>query len=86
MMVRRVTERFRSLVLRNRKRITASEKLARSIAETLEGRRLMAGDGAGLVANYYSDGNFTNLAAARTDSTVDFNWGTRSPAAGVEEE
>jgi hypothetical protein len=83
MMVRRVTERFRSLVLRNRKRITASEKLARSIAETLEGRRLMAGDGAGLVANYYSDGNFTNLAAARTDSTVDFNWGTGSPAAGV---
>ncbi|HEX8913611.1 MAG TPA: PA14 domain-containing protein [Humisphaera sp.] len=55
----------------------------RAVAEKLEGRQLMADVGGGLVANYYADPNFQNLALARTDATVDFNWGTDAPAPGV---
>ena len=55
----------------------------RAVAEKLEGRQLMADIGGGLVANYYADANFQNLALARTDATVDFNWGTDAPAPGV---
>jgi hypothetical protein len=80
MMVRRVTDRLRSLL---RRKHWAAPLLRRAAMESLEDRQLMADVGAGLVANYYSDGNFQNLAAARTDSTIDFNWGTGSPATGV---
>lgn len=57
----------------------------RATAEAMEGRRLMAdvAGAGGLVANYYADAGFQNLAAARTDATINFDWGAGSPAAGV---
>lgn len=36
-------------------------------------------DGNGLTAHYYNDPNLQDLALTRTDSTVDFNWGSGSP-------
>ena len=41
----------------------------------------MADVGGGLVANYYADANFQNLALARNDAAVDFDWGAAAPAA-----
>jgi PA14 domain len=44
--------------------------------------------GTGLTAQYYSDPGtgtrFNTLVLTRTDATVDFNWGTGSPASGVQ--
>jgi hypothetical protein len=53
--------------------------------EQLECREVPAyqGTGSGLIANYYSDPNFTALAATRTDAAVNFSWGAGSPAAGL---
>ncbi|VTT99044.1 cellulose-binding domain protein : Cellulose-binding domain protein OS=Laribacter hongkongensis (strain HLHK9) GN=LHK_00825 PE=4 SV=1: PA14: PKD: Lectin_legB [Gemmataceae bacterium] len=53
--------------------------------EQLECREMPAfvGTGTGLVANYFSDANFTTLAATRTNATIDFNWGTAAPVAGL---
>ncbi|WP_439621800.1 PA14 domain-containing protein [Gemmata sp.] len=61
-------------------------KSARTLGcEQLECREVPAfvGTGTGLVANYYSDANFTTLAATRANPTVDFNWGTAAPVAGL---
>ena len=41
------------------------------------------GAGTGLTADYYSDANLTNLAATRTDATVNFDWAGASPAPSV---
>ena len=42
---------------------------------------LAAGDG--LLAEYFNNSNFTNRQLVRTDATVNFNWGTGSPATGI---
>jgi hypothetical protein len=42
-----------------------------------------AGAGVGLVADYYSDPNLTNLARTRIDPGVNFDWGTASPDVAV---
>src|ERR1051325_230119 len=51
--------------------------------EALESRRLLAaavaGVGGGLVANFFSDQNESNLAVTRNDPTVNFDWGADSP-------
>ncbi|OKH38477.1 endopolygalacturonase [[Phormidium ambiguum] IAM M-71] len=39
--------------------------------------------GNGLRGEYYDNYNLTNLKFTRTDSNVDFNWGTGSPASGI---
>ena len=39
--------------------------------------------GTGLTGTYFSDMNFGNAVVTRTDTTVDFDWGTGSPASGV---
>ncbi len=44
---------------------------------------LSPGAGTGLTADYYSDANLTNLAATRTDATVNFDWAGASPAPSV---
>ena len=44
---------------------------------------LPVGVGNGLVANYFSDTELNKLALTRVDSTVNFDWGTTSPGAGV---
>ncbi|HZH02784.1 MAG TPA: PA14 domain-containing protein [Myxococcaceae bacterium] len=41
-----------------------------------------AGD-AGLKGEYFSDTGFSSLALSRTDATVNFDWGSGSPGAGV---
>jgi hypothetical protein len=40
-------------------------------------------NGDGLTANYYNGRNFDTHVITRKDITVNFNWGTGSPAAGV---
>jgi hypothetical protein len=37
----------------------------------------------GLTGQYFDNPDFTTLVTTRTDATVDFNWGTGSPASGV---
>jgi len=49
--------------------------------EQLEPRQLLAGEG--LSAWYFDNADFTALTLARVDATVDFDWGTASPVAGV---
>ena len=63
----------------------------KSLFESLEHRVLLHGDhpqeiaggafeqGNGLLAQYYTDGRFEGLAVSRTDPTVNFRWGRRSP-------
>ena len=62
------------------KRSSASGRVRRAAVETLEGRAYFAGVGQGLVGEYFSDQALSNLALARTDSTVNFNWAA-SPGA-----
>lgn len=42
-----------------------------------------SGAGTGLTGNYYDNRDFTNLKLTRTDPTVNFNWGSGSPASGI---
>jgi hypothetical protein len=42
------------------------------------------GTGTGLKGQYYNNIDFTALKKTRTDATVDFNWGTGSPVAGMQ--
>jgi hypothetical protein len=42
-----------------------------------------AGDGNGLAATYFNNSNLTGTTVTRTDSTINFNWGTASPASGI---
>ena len=42
-----------------------------------------AGAGNGLTGIYFTDRNLANAAVTRTDSTVDFDWGTGAPASGI---
>ena len=41
------------------------------------------GAGDGLAATYYDNENFTGATVLRTDRSIDFNWGTGGPAAGI---
>jgi len=50
--------------------------------ESLEDRNLMAG-GTGLTGQYFSATNLTGLKVTRTDPSINFNWTSASPAAGV---
>jgi GH35 family endo-1,4-beta-xylanase len=60
-----------------------SPKLRRWLnVEKLEDRTTPAA-GIGLQAQIYDNINLTNLLANRTDGTVDFNWGTGSPATNI---
>jgi len=43
----------------------------------------VTGSGSGLNADYFSDTTLTTKVLTRTDATVDFQWGTAAPAAGV---
>lgn len=45
--------------------------------------RFVAGTAGGLRAEYFDNRDFTASTLVRTDATVDFNWGSGSPAAGV---
>ena len=42
-----------------------------------------SGTGTGLRGEYFDNSNFTSSKLVRTDATVNFNWGTGSPAAGI---
>ena len=41
------------------------------------------GTGTGLTGTYFNNADFTGSTVKRTDSTVDFDWGTGSPATGI---
>jgi hypothetical protein len=41
------------------------------------------GSGNGLAATYYNNPDFTGATVSRVDATVNFNWGTGSPAPGI---
>ncbi len=41
------------------------------------------GTGTGLSATYYNNIDFTGTTVARVDPTVDFNWGSGAPVAGI---
>ena len=41
------------------------------------------GTGTGLSATYYNNTDFTGVTVTRVDPTVDFNWGSGSPAPGI---
>jgi hypothetical protein len=68
------------------------EQRMKTSFESLESRVLLHGDrpqqsgggafeqGNGLLAQYYRDAQFADLAVSRTDPTVNFHWGRRSPA------
>jgi hypothetical protein len=43
----------------------------------------VAGSGSGLGGDYFSGTTLTTKVLTRTDATVDFQWGTTAPAAGV---
>jgi glucose/arabinose dehydrogenase len=45
--------------------------------------RITYGAGHGLGASYYNNENFTGTTVRRVDSTINFNWGTGSPAPGI---
>jgi glucose/arabinose dehydrogenase len=47
-------------------------------------RVLAGGTGDGLMAAYFNTINFTGTAITRVDPTVDFAWGTGSPAAAID--
>jgi hypothetical protein len=49
----------------------------------LGGPAPVVGNGTGLVGSYYRDTTLTTVAHRRTDATVNFNWGTGSPAPGI---
>ncbi len=42
-----------------------------------------SGAGTGLAVTYFDNKDFTGATVSRTDATVNFNWGTGSPAAGI---
>ena len=44
----------------------------------------VAGTGAGLVGNYYNGFDFTSFVTTRIDPVIDFNWGSGSPADGID--
>ena len=58
-----------------------------STVEPIEPRVLLdatpVGVGSGLIGNYFSGESFQNLAYARKDSVVNFDWGARSPNSAV---
>ena len=41
------------------------------------------GTGTGLSATYFNNADFTGTSVSRIDATVDFNWGTGSPASSI---
>jgi glucose/arabinose dehydrogenase len=46
-------------------------------------RKVEAADGIGLTGTYFSQPGFSGTSTARIDPTVNFNWGTGSPAPGI---
>jgi hypothetical protein len=42
-----------------------------------------AAGGTGLKGDYYNNGDLTSLVLSRTDATINFNWGTGSPASSI---
>src|SRR5438477_2984625 len=58
-------------------------KVGSCVLETLESRQLFAAGGTGLQATYYDNTNFTGAKVSRIDPQINFNFGTKSPVAGI---
>src|SRR5688500_6161135 len=65
--------------------MTMKRGARRAQVESLEARVLRhAGPaGNGLLGQYFHNKDFSGLALTRTDATVNFNWGSGSPAAAI---
>jgi hypothetical protein len=63
--------------------VTNSGGSATSNAATLTVNAAVVGNGTGLTGQYFKDQTLTSLVLTRTDPTVNFNWGSGSPAASV---
>jgi hypothetical protein len=59
----------------------ATAALARPSMEQVEPRLLLAGHG--LAATYFNNADLTGASVARTDATVNFNWGNGSPNSAI---
>ena len=55
----------------------------RTATITIDDNDSVAANGDGLLGEYFDNIDFTNRFIARTDGTVNFDWGTGSPAAGI---
>ena len=58
-------------------------KVGNYLLEPLESRQLFAAGGTGLQATYYDNTNFTGAKVSRIDPQINFNFGTKSPVAGI---
>ena len=75
--------------------LTSGRHVLRIVADTNAGNGIMGdidylrftpsseGAGQGLTADYYDNANFTSYKLTRTDASVNFDWGTGSPAPSV---
>lgn len=83
--MRLVSSRWVSKVIRSTRPIRIRKRKFLVDMQQLECRDVPAftGIGTGLIADYYSDSNLTNLAYTRLDPAVDFNWGVGSPASAI---
>jgi hypothetical protein len=55
-----------------------------TVTVTTQAIPAVSGNGHGLKAEYFNGTDFNTLQLTRLDTTVDFNWGNSSPAAGVD--
>src|SRR3954468_13749784 len=62
------------------KRSRNNSKNKPNLLELLEGRRLLA---TGLTGEYFDNMDFTGTKVIRVDPTINFNWGTGTPVAGI---
>ena len=70
-------------MIRRRRLRSRQRRSRRHLLEPLEIRQLLAGNGTGLSATYFNGTNLSNPVLTRVDPTVNFDWGTGSPGAGV---
>lgn len=61
----------------------ASLTAPRTATINIDDNDSVQGNGDGLLGEYFNNINLTNRFEFRTDSTVDFNWGTGSPVSGM---
>ncbi len=62
---------------------TATLTVTDAVGASAQASAIVTTSPSGLQGEYFDNMNLTNLLLTRTDMTVDFDWGTGSPAAGI---
>jgi hypothetical protein len=62
---------------------TATQIPANTAVPTQSATTVPAGSGTGLTGQYYNNVDLSNLVLTRTDPTINFYWGTGSPASSI---